>query len=509
MKNIWKIMILALGVMLVCCSSEETTQPRAQITVSPDPVTAAGEGEKITLTVTSDKEWGIYCTESWATCSPTGGLSGTSEITLTVAANPSQTEARETEIVVKAGSTRVRVPLTQRMVVREQAIADANLKAYLLAHCDANNDGVFSTAEAAALTTLDISGLSIASFAELPSFTGLTSLDCSGNAIPALDLKTLTALSSLNCSNNKLTTLDIKANTRLTSLDCTGNAIDKIYVWAGFVAPAGFKVPADAQYVLPDMFVPEGYKLVWSDEFEGTALNTDNWTAEIGNGSGGWGNAELEYYTDRPQNVKVEDGNLVITAVKEAYSGFQATSARLITLDKVTFKYGYIVASIKLPKTANGLWPAFWMMGNDFSSVGWPKCGETDILEMGHADGIKAGTQERFLNGACHWGQSYAKHVTYDYSVQDGEFHTFTCIWDKDFIRMYIDLETHPDAKPYFEMAITDALGNDVFRKDNFILLNLAVGGNFPGIHDISGVTGLSGGSASMYVDYVRVFQKK
>lgn len=509
MKNSWKLMILALGVMLVCCSSEENAEPTAQITVTPNPVTAAAEGETLTLNVTSDREWGIYCSESWATCSPTGGLSGTGQVTLTVAANPSQNLARTAEIVVKSGSTRLRVPLTQQMLVKELAVADAKLKAYLVAHCDTDKDGVFSMAEAAALTTLDIAGLGIESFDELPAFTGLTSLDCSDNKIPQLNLKALTALTTLNCADNALTELDIKANSALTTLDCTGNPIDKIHVWAGFTAPAGFRIPDGAQYVLPDMFVPDGYKLFWSDEFEGTALNTDYWKAEIGNGSGGWGNAELEYYTDRQQNVKVEDGKLVITAIKETYSGFPATSARLITLDKVYFKYGYVIASIKLPKTANGLWPAFWMMGNDFSSVGWPKCGETDILEMGHADGIKAGTQDRYLNGACHWGQSYANHVTYDYSLQDGEFHTFVCIWDKDYLRMYIDLDTRPDAKPYFEMKITDEMGNDAFRKDNFILLNLAVGGNFPGIHDISGVTGLSGGSASMEVDYVRVFQKK
>lgn len=495
--------------MLVCCSSEENAKPRAEISVSPDAVTTSGDAATITLTVTSDREWSIYCTESWAACSPTGGLKGSGEVTLTVSANDSQTESRAAEIVVKSGSTRLRVPLTQQMAVRELTIADANLNSYLLAHCDADNDGVFSNVEAAALTTLAIPGLEIASFAELPNFTGLTSLDCSANSIPELNLKALTALTSLDCANNELTELDIKTNTALTTLDCTGNEIDKIYVWSGFTAPAGFRIPANAQYVLPDMFIPDGYKLIWSDEFEGSALDTDNWTAEIGNGSGGWGNAELEYYTDRSQNVKVENGSLVITAVKETYSGFPATSARLITLDKVTCKYGYIVASIKLPKTADGLWPAFWMMGNDFSTNGWPKCGETDILEMGHADGIKAGTQDRFLNGACHWGQSYANHVTYDYSLQDGEFHTFTCVWDKDYIRMYIDLQTHPEARPYFEMKITDEMGNDAFRKENFLLLNLAVGGNFPGIHDIGGVTGLSVGSASMYVDYVRIFQKK
>ena len=259
------------------------------------------------------------------------------------------------------------------------------------------------------------------------------------------------------------------------------------------------------------MFVPEGYKLFWSDEFDGTSLNTANWTCEIGRGSNGWGNSELQYYTDRPENVIVRDGKLVITARKENYNGAPATSARLITLEKVFFKYGYIVASIKLPKTANGLWPAFWMMGNDFRAKGWPNCGETDILEMGHQNGIKAGTQEKYLNGACHWGQPghayYGPSVTNSYSVQDGQFHTFTCIWDENQIAMYVDLDTRPDAKPYFKMALKD-FGDNEFRKDNFILLNLAVGGNFPGIWDINQVTALKDGPAEMEVDFIRVFQK-
>lgn len=257
------------------------------------------------------------------------------------------------------------------------------------------------------------------------------------------------------------------------------------------------------------MFVPQGYELFWSDEFDGPSLNTDWWTCETG--GHGWGNAELQYYTDRPENVQVRDGSLVITARKEDYKGSKATSARLITLEKVYFKYGYIVASIKLPKTANGLWPAFWMMGNDFKSKGWPNCGEIDILEMGHSNGYN-NRQETFLNGACHWGQPghayYAHDINNSYSVQDGNFHTFTCIWDENKISMYIDLETYPDARPYFEMNIKD-FGDNEFRKDNFILLNLAVGGNFPGIWDINKVTALNDGPAEMEVDYVRVFQKK
>ena len=260
-----------------------------------------------------------------------------------------------------------------------------------------------------------------------------------------------------------------------------------------------------------EMFVPEGYELFWSDEFDGDALNTGNWTCEIGRGGNGWGNAELQYYTDRPENVCLRDGKLVIRAVKEQYEGAPVTSARLITLDKVKFLYGYVVASIKLPKTADGLWPAFWMMGNDFRQIGWPDCGEIDVLEMGHADGIKAGTQERYLNGACHWGlphhQFTANHVTYPYSVQDGQFHTYTCIWDEEYIRMYIDLETHPDAEPYFEMKIED-FGENEFRKECFILLNLAVGGNFPAIWDINQISALNDGPAEMDVDDVRVFRR-
>ena len=259
------------------------------------------------------------------------------------------------------------------------------------------------------------------------------------------------------------------------------------------------------------MFVPEGYELFWSDEFDGETLDSSNWTCEVGHGKNGWGNSELQYYTGRPENACVRDGKLVITARLEEYEGAHVTSARLITLDKVKFKYGYIVASIKLPKTADGLWPAFWMMGNDFKQIGWPNCGEIDVLEMGNVEAIKAGTQDRYLNGACHWGEPHhrcaSNHVTYPYPVQDGQFHTYTCIWDEENIRMFIDLETYPDAKPYFEMKIED-FGDGEFRKESFILLNLAVGGNFPAIWDINQISALKDGPAEMEVDYVRVFRR-
>lgn len=303
------------------------------------------------------------------------------------------------------------------------------------------------------------------------------------------------------------TKVSVKVNKSLLTEDRTNQI-----TFRTLSSSADLKITQKTSSTEEAMFIPEGYKLFWSDEFEGNSLDASNWTCEIGRGNNGWGNSELQYYTDRPENVDVRDGKLVITARKESYQGAQATSARLITLGKVFFKYGYVTASIKLPKTADGLWPAFWMMGNDFKTKGWPNCGETDILEMGHQNGIKKGAQDRFLNGACHWGQPSHAYYSYDftnsYSVQDGQFHTFTCIWTDKEIAMYIDLDTKPDAKPYFKMDIKD-FGDNEFRKDNFILLNLAVGGNFPAIWDINQVTALNDGAAEMEVDYVRVFQKK
>ncbi len=268
----------------------------------------------------------------------------------------------------------------------------------------------------------------------------------------------------------------------------------------------------------------DGYKLVWQDLFDANELNSQRWNIEV-NGDGG-GNNELQYYTDRAENVRLGDdgkgnGCLILTAKKEVYGGRQATSGRITSKNKIAFKHGKIEAAIKLPKTANGLWPAFWMMGNDYDQVGWPRCGETDIMEFGNATGIKNGTQDRYFNGACHWGQSwenhpnYARAVTYQYSLQDDEFHIYTLIWDEEKVAMYVDLDKYPDAEPYYIMTIPAT--NDTnspgyyFHKENFILFNLAVGGNFPGIWDINQITALNESNdyqASMYVNYVKIYQK-
>ncbi|MDR0414327.1 MAG: glycoside hydrolase family 16 protein [Prevotellaceae bacterium] len=272
----------------------------------------------------------------------------------------------------------------------------------------------------------------------------------------------------------------------------------------------------------PDIPQYEGYALAWADEFDGATLDELCWNVEV-NGDGG-GNNELQYY--RAENVSVgrehQSGKscLILTARKESFGGKEATSGRVNSMGKQHFCHGRVEAAVKLPRTANGLWPAFWMMGNDYPEVGWPRCGEVDILEMGNGNGIKSGAQDRYFNGACHWGTSwnggaypnYAKASTWSYSLQD-TFHLFTLMWDEKSVRMYLDLDRYPDGEPYYEMGVEDKTSDDspggYFHKDFFILFNLAVGGNFPGIWNIGEVTALSGGEAKMYVDFIRVYQKK
>jgi beta-glucanase (GH16 family) len=267
----------------------------------------------------------------------------------------------------------------------------------------------------------------------------------------------------------------------------------------------------------------DGYKLVWQDLFDGEALDRECWNIEV-NGNGG-GNAELQFY--REENVSIQEEPtsgrrcLTLTARRENFSGKSFTSGRVNSMHKKFFTHGKVEAYIMLPKTANGLWPAYWMMGNDFSEVGWPRCGEIDILEMGNSHGINTGTQETYFNGACHWGfykngnyPNYAKASNAPYSLQDGEFHLYTLIWDEKSIKMYLDLDKYPGNAPYYEMGIE---GTDdewatglYFHHDHFILFNLAVGGRFTGILNAGGITALpnEGDEAKMFVDYVRVYQK-
>ncbi len=231
------------------------------------------------------------------------------------------------------------------------------------------------------------------------------------------------------------------------------------------------------------------WNLVWSDEFNGSSLDTSKWTAEIGTGSGGWGNNELEYYTNRSQNVTESGGNLVITALKESYGGMNYTSARIKTQGIKSFTYGKIEARIKLP-SGQGLWPAFWMLGDNISSVGWPKCGELDIMERVN--------NNAYVNGTAHWDSNgQADYGLTSGSLDFSQFHTYSLEWDANYVRWFVD------GAQFCEMYIQNGTGGtEEFQKPFFLLLNLAVGGNWPGSPNSS-----TAFPAQMLVDYVRVYQ--
>ena len=273
--------------------------------------------------------------------------------------------------------------------------------------------------------------------------------------------------------------------------------------------------------VFPFFAFAQDYKLMWEDNFDQPGLNESiHWNVEV-NGNGG-GNNEFQFY--RRENISIEQhpsgvNCLVISAKRENFSGRLVTSGRLNSNHKVAVKYGKVEARIKLPSTANGLWPAFWLMGEDITSVGWPRCGEIDVMEMGHVNGINRGTQDRLFNGAAHWGEThayFAQEMTSSYPLQS-DFHLYTLIWDERSIKMYLDLDKFPNNQPYFVMDISGPriMGQTAyyFHKPFHILLNLAVGGNFTGItgnSNIARITALpvDGTPVKMYVDYVRIYQR-
>lgn len=231
------------------------------------------------------------------------------------------------------------------------------------------------------------------------------------------------------------------------------------------------------------------YQLVWSDEFDGTELNRNNWNVEV-NGNGG-GNNELQYYVDRTNNIQVSDGTLKITARKENYGGKSYTSGRINSKGKQEFKYGKIEARMKLPRFS-GIWPAFWTLGANYSSVGWPKCGEMDIME--------AINDNNTVFANLHWSyknsQADTKGKTYDVGDRT-QWHTYGMEWDENSAAFYVD------GYVYERYTISTQSEMEEFRKAQFIILNLAVGGQLPGYN-----INQNGFPATMEVDWVRVYQK-
>lgn len=234
-----------------------------------------------------------------------------------------------------------------------------------------------------------------------------------------------------------------------------------------------------------------GMSLVWSDEFNDTEINTSNWTYDLG--ASGWGNQELQNYTNSSQNSYVANGNLMIVAEDE---GAQYTSARLKSIGLQEFQHGRIDVRAVLPY-GQGIWPAIWMLGHDFPTVGWPACGEIDIMEF-------IGSQPQNIHGTIHYGADWTQHnytggSTYIPSNESfsEEFHVFSVEWDASGITWFLDDEE-------FFSVDNNVTGNQPYPFDDefFFILNVAVGGQWPGYPDETTTF-----PQFMAVDYVRVFQ--
>ena len=233
--------------------------------------------------------------------------------------------------------------------------------------------------------------------------------------------------------------------------------------------------------------------LVMAEEFDTDgAPNSAMWNFDIGTGNNGWGNNELQYYTDRPENVVVEDGMLKITALRESFEGQPYTSARLNTKGKFEQEYGRVEARIKIP-FGTGIWPAFWMLGNDIDQVSWPQCGEIDIFE-------NFGSSPTTIGGAVHGpgynaGNAIAKEFTLEGDRFDTGFHIFGIEWGPNYINYYVDDVLYNQITP------DDVPGEWVFDHPFFLILNVAVGGNPVGNPAVTDFP------QTMYVDYIRVYE--
>lgn len=235
---------------------------------------------------------------------------------------------------------------------------------------------------------------------------------------------------------------------------------------------------------------------LWNDEFDGDAIDSEKWSFEIGTGASGWGNNEWEYYTDRSENAYVKDGILHIRANKESYEGASYTSARMLTKGKFSFTYGTVEARIALP-VGTGIWPAFWMLGENIDQVSWPACGEIDIIEAVNSENIVYGTNH-WANGSEYatYGNNTGNYREQSYELDITEFHTYKFTWDEKYIRMFVD------DFMYHEILIENNTGDtEEFHKPFFFLLNVAVAGNWPGfeVDDTQFPN-------EMLVDYIRVY---
>lgn len=274
------------------------------------------------------------------------------------------------------------------------------------------------------------------------------------------------------------------SNPTNASISGTGKAIGTIQNYGTYLPIDGTGYTGATNY--------PGMTLAWSDEFTANYINSSNWSYDIG--GSGWGNNELEYYTNSNKNAYTTGGYLVIEARKETMGTNNYTSARMISKDKKTFTYGRIDFRAKLPK-GQGIWPALWMLGNNIGTTSWPACGEIDIMEL-------LGHEPQKTYGTIHWGAAggASTHIGGNYSLPsltfNDKFHLFSLKWEADKMTFLIDDVV------YFTANKSQVNGDYPFDKPFFFIMNVAVGGNWPGNPDANTVF-----PQRMIVDYVRVFQ--
>lgn len=240
--------------------------------------------------------------------------------------------------------------------------------------------------------------------------------------------------------------------------------------------------------------------LLWSDEFDtGSQPDPATWSYDLG--GHGWGNQELQNYTNEIENVSVADGSLHIVARRD---GDDFTSARIRSEDKVAFRYGTVEARIKIPDLADGLWPAFWTLGNNFSSVGWPHCGELDVMEMGSSSAINDGVTNRRVGSTAHWEHQgspaeYGLFLDAPADLNDN-FHLFRMEWTPTTVTTFLDGEIIW----VIDISPENCTDCSEFHQPHFMILNLAVGGSFTGRTFAGSITAPA--PAEMLVDYVRIY---
>ena len=282
----------------------------------------------------------------------------------------------------------------------------------------------------------------------------------------------------------------------------SGQILSSVETFSGeFERPALNTLPGVTVYDNVEVTPGGSLNLVWSDEFDGTELDPDTWFFQIGDGTEygipGWGNNELQYY--RAENAVLENGILKITAQQETFEGYNYTSARVTTADRVAFRYGRIEARIKLPG-GQGLWPAFWLLSQDSPYGNWAASGEIDIMEATNL-GASGGNS---VFGTLHYGGEFPANVfsgTRTTLAEDptADFHDYAIEWDADEFRWYVDGELYSTQNSWYSSA--DAYPAP-FNQAFHILLNVAVGGNLPGSPNASTVF-----PVTMEVDWVRVYE--